>query len=228
MAKISELTTGTPTGSDEWFPAIQSGVLKKFALSVSGQGTYVPLDQSGWSDVNVSGLTVTQGSGVVQFSLASEDTESMHGRFTTAPATPYSVVTLIHIGFQGTSGLSYVGPALRESGTSKIVAIGYTGNAGGTAGPKIHCRKNTNATTNSSGTQTGAFLSPPGPVWLKVADNGTTVSCSYGLDGVNFIDLVSETRGTFFTTAPDQIGIVAQNFSSGVTVYGSVMSWLAS
>ncbi len=185
------------------------------------------LDQSGWAWLNQGGATVTQGSGLVQLFLANEVSENIRGRFIAAPAsTPYTITALILPGQMTSSGTCGVGIAFRESGTSKVVYIAMVGNAG-SAGPRIHVRKNTNETTNSTSSTGPQFLvTPANGMWLRISDNGTNVIYSYSFDGVNFTTQLSETRATFFTVKPNQVGIAIQNFGSNQDTWGSIASWV--
>src|SRR6266700_1338442 len=181
------------------------------------------LDQSGWAWLNQGGATVTQGSGLVQWFLANEVSENIRGRFVAAPAsTPYTITALVLSGQMTASGTCGVGIAFRESGTSKAVYIAMVGNAG-SAGPRIHVRKNTSETSNSTSSTGPQFLvTPANGMWLRISDDGTNVIYSYSFDGVNFVTQLSETRGTFFTVKPNQVGIAIQNFGSNQDTWGSI------
>jgi len=185
---------------------------------------FIPLDQSGWAWVNQGAAVVKQGTRTVRLTLASEASENIRGRFIAAPSTPYTITALIYAGPLNTTGLCNVGLAFREVSSQKIVYVAYAGNSNG-AGPKFHVRKNTNATTNSSDVQSNPFIAAS-PTWVRIADTGTTITLSYSFDGENFTSLVSETRATFFTTAPDQVGIVIQNFGANIEIGGSIVSWV--
>ena len=197
------------------------------ALQNAAGPTRTPLDQSTWGWINQGSAAVNQGGNVVQLVLGTEGSENVRGRFTAAPATPYTITALIYPGPMNTSGTCGVGPAFRETGSGKIVYIAYVGNASG-AGPKWHVHRNSSPTVNSSVVSENVFSIPSSPQWVRISDNGTLTVYSYSFDGVNFFTLVSETRGSFFTTAPDQVGIIIQNFGAGITVAGSVISWVIS
>jgi len=158
--------------------------------------------------------------------LASEGTENIRGRFTAAPATPYTITALVLPGFMTTNGTCGVGIAFRESVTSKIIYIAMVGNAGG-SGPKIHVRKDTNETTNSTSSTSPQFLvTPANGMWFRISDDGTTTVYSYSFDGVNFVTQLSELRGSFFTVGPNQVGITIQNIGSLQDTNGSIASWV--
>jgi hypothetical protein len=44
---------------------------------------------------------------------------------------------------------------------------------------------------------------------FKVGDTGTNLTYAVSTDGINFLEVFSQARGAFFTTAPDQVGVYA-------------------
>ena len=59
-----------------------------------------------------------------------------------------------------------------------------------------------------------------------MADNGTNISLKYSFDNVVFTTVLDETRGTFFTTGPNEVGLSSLNFGSGATQGMSYASWV--
>ena len=81
-------------------------------------------------------------------------------------------------------------------------------------------------TTNSANINLGA-LSSIQVYWLRITDDGTNLIYAVSFDGgVNYVTVLSETRATFFSTAPpNRYGIAVQNFAgSGTTIGGSFVS----
>ena len=109
---------------------------------------------------------------------------------------------------------------LRESGTSKIVALHYGGSS------FLRSRFSLGKWTSSSALSGGVFqfdrstLHLPGPIWFKCEYDGTNIKLYGGNDGWNWVQFLSEAKATFFTTAPDQIiwgGSNLQNSSTNAT-----------
>jgi hypothetical protein len=125
---------------------------------------------------------------------------------------------------------NYLGAGItfRESGTGKMV--GYIVNWEATAGATLNVIKITNATTFSSYANTSATYYDGSLIWLKITytrGSPGTISFSYSRNGSEFSDnQFSENANTFFTTAPDQWGLLANANSSGgssvmrMTAYG--------
>ncbi|MDX1766242.1 MAG: hypothetical protein R3313_04795, partial [Candidatus Saccharimonadales bacterium] len=49
----------------------------------------------------------------------------------------------------------------------------------------------------------------PGWMYVRIEDDGTDINFYVSSDGLTYDEIFSETRGNFFTTAPDQIGFAA-------------------
>jgi hypothetical protein len=177
------------------------------------------LDQSGWSWVNQGGAAVTQGSGVVFLTIPTNVAENVRGRFVAAPATPWT--RTVGLNNNPILGNCAWGFWLRESGTGKLVGTCFRTPSGDTR-PLLSARKYTSPTVFSSQSEIGPIV-PAAMSWFRLADNGTNITLSYSFDSVNYTTLLTETRGTFFTTGPDEIGIAGHNFS-GTTVGFSVLS----
>lgn len=172
------------------------------------------LSTSGWSWVNQGSAALTESGGVGTFSMPSTAGTNHRGKYVAAPGTPYTVTAKISY-FMPTANFSTCGLALRESGSSKIIIFGLAGNNGF----KLNAAKLTNDTTFSADNLSAA-IAATGDLFLRVADNGTNVIFSYSLDGVNFNTHLSETRGTFFTTAPNQYGIAGNNSCGSSILFG--------
>jgi hypothetical protein len=61
-----------------------------------------------------------------------------------------------------------------------------------------------------------------GLVWLQYIDNGTNRTWSYGYDGYNFVDLMTEARTTFLTAT--KWGFYANDTGNGVDCGMTLMS----
>lgn len=133
-----------------------------------------------------------------------------------APSTPYTVyaASIPHF-VNASNGNGRLCPVLfRESGTNKIVSIGVQA---GTAGFVVD--KWTNDTTFSAtsySSVTPGSYDAPFYVVKAVAD-GTNIAFSISTDGKNFYQVFSEAKGTFFTSAPNQIGFGAWCDSTGTS-----------
>jgi hypothetical protein len=125
----------------------------------------------------------------------------------TAPSTPYKLTVLMLPALHDSS-YQWAGICFRESGTGRLVTIGsvFEGIGGGAAG-FVNWSKWTNATTQFGSAQDRKTQCHSGPIWFEIEADGTNIKLRWGMDGENWMDEYSEAKNTFFTTAPDEIGL---------------------
>lgn len=205
------------------------GLLQLKADAIAGAGGGLPwlpslaaLDQSGWAWTNQGGASIVQANGIVLFTVPSAVGENLRLRTVAVPATPYTFTALLIPNPMFELSFQNFGLCLRESGTGKLISIHLEGLTTNTI---MRIRKNTNPTTISSSFATSPLIVPPF-LFLRVGADGTNVTFEYGFDGRNFAMLLSEAKATFFTTAPDEVGLSAQNFNSGIDARCSYVSWV--
>lgn len=178
-----------------------------------------------WSWVNQGSATIA-GAGASQHLYAPSNggTNSMRARVMTAPATPYTFTALLATQANwSVNGYSGAGIFLRESGTQKMISIEYWSQTAGGTPPLFKIVKWSNSSTISS-TPVQANFYPFGiGQWAQVGDDGTNVNFNVSPDGFNWITVFSETRATFFTTAPDQAGFGLNPYSQPNAI--SILSW---
>lgn len=134
-------------------------------------------------------------------------------------STPWSFIVRLNV---LTLSVNYVdaGLVIRESSTGKFYRLAW-----GVGGIEV---------TRWSGP--GSFAAnemAPTPVygtpirWGKIAYDGTNIVFSVSHDGLNWLQLRSVGKTSYFTTGPDQVGIVANanQASGGLSCGISVLSW---
>lgn len=118
----------------------------------------------------------------------------------TAPTPPYSII----LGARGVGhreDFGQWGLSFRESSTLKIMSIVRLFNE------KLEVAKHNTATSFNS--LLGSSLNwcwGPGITWFKIEDDNTDVKFYTGPNGQDWIEIGSEARNNFFTTAPNQVG----------------------
>jgi hypothetical protein len=111
----------------------------------------------------------------------------------------------------------FFGLGFRESATGKIVTLGY----GGSSTDQI--RQTIGRWSDSSTLSGGAFVTSRKAfvnrhlIWQKAEYDGTNLKFYTSPDGVVWIQIHSETKTTFLTTAPDQIVWYGSNLQNSGT-----------
>ncbi len=196
-----------------------------------GKLMYKPSAQTwGWKTTQGSAsVNITNGGIALIAPGAASNNLRMYGH--TAPATPWTVTAYVipSITTPTTSTLFPIsGIALRESGTGKIYnfAVQITRTASDYTATRIDISHWASATSfgASDGDWVFGFQGQAG-IWLKVGDDGTNLSYAISSDGVNFSTLTTIARGAYFSSAPDQVGILANTNDSAANVITTVLSW---
>lgn len=120
-------------------------------------------------------------------------------------------------GIGGTDGsaLQHFGLGMRESGTSKVMTLSWGGS--NTNRQRYNLSKWTNSTTLSTHVIDSVAAITARLLWFKVEYDGTNVKFYGSPDGFNWSLLLSETKTTFFTTAPNEVVWFGNNFDNAGT-----------
>jgi hypothetical protein len=143
----------------------------------------------------------------------------------TAPATPYKFAAFIKPNPMYAISEAGFGLCLRESGTGKLISAGIRGF---TTSTRTTVRKNTNPTSFASNVADSDIVPMAAGFFVRVGADGTLVTAEFSFDGVNWFTALSEAKATFFTTAPNEVGIVSMLNTTGLTVGASYLSLVQS
>lgn len=182
-------------------------------------GPFTPLDQSAWTWVNQRTSVLTQGSGIVYLSASPAASDQTSGRVRAAPPTPYTITAFIVPEVIATANSKFgIG---WQDGTGKLSYIAFSG-----AGDIAHARF-PSPTSWAGAVSEGSYTwRHQANAWLRIADNGTNLTTSVSMDGVNFRLLSSVSRTGFMTAGPTLVGFFAVPASAAVGAGGSILSWV--
>lgn len=184
-----------------------------------------------WTAFNTTGMVLAPTFGSGRFTMASNATagQNVQGIATTLPSPPYTAQFRIWplIGWNlGTPGAqnptAQVGWADGAVGTpGKLLVAGPIFIPGGVA---LIATNFTNTTTTSGNValatifQKFPFTISGAPIWIQLQDNNTNWLVNVSYDGVNFINLMTETRNTFLTATQlvVQVNSGASNVSQAI------------
>ena len=183
---------------------------------VAGADAYGPLHKiapfvdSGWSWFNQGGATLAVVGGVAFLTVPQNSGQTIRGRAKSLGGVPYTAVFLVDTVMESSASQAAMW-GFRESATAKFVAFRLEqsnirvsdGTTSGTVNGDIYAKNWNNGRAHSR-------------LWIKLEYNGTNVIFSFSFDGVNFVQVLSESKTAHFTTAPDQICFMGydQNNSS--------------
>jgi hypothetical protein len=171
------------------------------------------LTASDFTWVNQGTATVTDQNGTMVMRAPTAAGESVRMLTRTAPSTPYSYILAMQA-ISIREGFQAFGCGFRQSSSGKLTLFAVVNESAESRRVAIY--KCTNATTFSSRLQTETnLLLVSKYVWFKLEDNGTSTNYYISMDGIEWIQVASESRTTFFlTTGPDEIWWGLNNNSS--------------
>ena len=176
-----------------------------------------------WAWQNQGGASVVQAGGLVFLTIPSQTT-NLRSRLISAVGTPWTITTLLRQRFTTTTAdRQLAGLVLRESGTSKLTVY-YIQNSG-----NIQTVNYTNDTTFASVGPVNTLL--PGALgtqwhWLRITDDGTNLHYLMSLDGINFVEMGSQSRTAHMAGGANQYGIFGNVDSSAASFDASFAHWL--
>lgn len=240
--KISALPSGTLVAGSE-FPVNNTGTTQKITLATQlsaiatnttniatntsnittlqsqviypTRTAFVSGDFGAWSG---GSITETVTGTITNYRLATE-TLTIRTKTKAIGSLTYTVQFLF--GELWEANFNEIGLCFRESGTGKVWAL--CRQLSGTANA-IGLRKGTQPTTFTSIDPTPRLGVLPSQWFFQIQYNGTDVIARYSSDGVTFPLFVTEQKTSFFTTAPDEVGLYMAN-SSGFSTNMSILSW---
>lgn len=171
------------------------------------------IDLSGWTAHNLTGVTATAVGGSVVWQNPTSASDNLRYYTKALPSTPYTL-SLFCMG--GSVGVKFqqVMLGLRESSSGKVTVVSLM--QGDTTSIPDVSQFSADRYTDDTTYSTGVFrvvsaAGPARPAFLRIADDGSTVTFSYSLDGLTYLALGTQTHTVFGT--PDQV-ILGMNTSS--------------
>lgn len=167
------------------------------------------LTSASFSWVNQGSATVTDpSSGCMQLTPPTGTGSNLRMLVRSAPSTPYTIYAAFSPVTTMDGTVNHCGMCMRESGSSLVVVNALSSEiVSGDHQPfQLSLGRYNNPTSFNSWVHEFNCNWNPNLVWLFCADNGTNISFGMSCNGYNFITHYTETRGNFFSSAPDQVG----------------------
>ncbi|MEN3289374.1 MAG: hypothetical protein V7634_3674, partial [Bradyrhizobium sp.] len=192
-----------------------------YGATMSGRPTAASTGLVNW--INQGGSTSTDSAAGLSINAptAALSGGSTTGLFKPAPSAPYTITALI-AATRNSSSYNAVGIGWYD-GTNKLHALGYVTNGGGV--PFFQVQKWNAPTSYNSTELSSAANGFSQPIWLRIADDGASVSFSFSQDGANFLTLetVAKSSGFLGASGYSNIAFFANPLAS--QTIATLMSW---
>lgn len=175
-----------------------------------------PFDDTGFSWLNQGSATFSVVGGTGHLVVPQNSGQAIRGRVKsiTAPVT----ITVLFDTIMESSASQAAMFGFRESGTGKILVFRMeqstvrVSNGTTTISGDIYAKNWNNGRAHTR-------------VWLQVEADGTNVKFRFSWDGVNYLEVLSETKGTHFTTAPDQVCFLGYDQNNSSFLHINILSY---
>lgn len=225
--KITQLPrTTTPTGddllvlvNDPGGTAVTQAATISHVLALSSGFPLVslqPFSITGWTWHNQGSATVTETARSVFFTLPSGSgnnrglTKALPGG---TPTITLAVQAFIPGGQTTTFHLQ-----LRESTTGRTVRYGLSGDQQAFVGSRLN-----SDTSWANNFANQSLTHSPGLAFFRVQLTATQYTFAFSVDGIHFIDALTENKNAFFASGPDRVGFGGEN--SLATAYATFVHW---
>lgn len=145
-------------------------------------------------------LTLTNGTKRHLFAWTASGANAIQMAYQAVPATPWDICVRFVVHASMATNVQF-GLALRNSTSGKIFFLALNTNT------TISCQEWTNPTTFSSSIATAAIATPTHiPFWLRIGNDGTTLTAQYSWNGVDWTTLTTRALATFMSSI-DHVGL---------------------
>jgi len=170
------------------------------------------LTGSSFTWVNQGGASFTDQNGCIYLEAPAAAGENIRLLKKAAPSTPYSIIAAFVPNFtiNGATGQPSGGVCFRESSTGKIYSLVME--IINDKQPHYACHKYTDHDTLTVTVKSHEWVAPLLPYWLKIRDDGTNTVFFISHNGINFIQVRSESRTAFMLGGADEVGFYINLF----------------
>ncbi len=230
----AEANDGNATTGDTVVQVGTRGAMERFLQSpdsgaiaapsgVSG-GSYfgpvnsiTPFDDTGFSWLNQGSATFSVVNGTAHLVVPQNSGQAIRGRVKSMSGSAQTFTVLFDTIMENSASQAAMF-GFRESGTGKILvfrleqATVRVSNGTTTIAGDIYAKNWNNGRAHSR-------------IWLQVEYDTTNVKFRFSWDGVNYLEVLSETKGTHFTTAPDQVCFLGYDQNNSSFLHINLLSY---
>ena len=146
---------------------------------------------------------------------------NLRGMIKAAPSTPYTITALVDLATICAGNVTW-GLLFYEQSSGKLIQHCRLQN---NDDDYMAIRQWTNVTTFSSAPSAEPFFHSY-PTWLRVTDDGTNLEFDFSVNGQDWVQLYTQLRGAFFTTAPSHVGFGYNNGNNADIGAMVLLSWV--
>lgn len=208
---------------EQWADDLSAGYSDRNPYRIMDEG--VTIDDTDFTWLNQSTSSVqTETWGGISMQIPNNSSQyNLRGLYITAPSAPWTVKMHYRFGpgaklYDLTSATSF-GLMARESSTGKLLTCHHR------LGDGLESWKMTDETTYSANLGP-TWVNTGNEGWLMIEDNNTNIITSVSLDGINWLEIGSESRTAHASGGMNQIGFFVDSNGSNSNAWYHINSWI--
>jgi cytochrome c len=182
----------------------------------------VSLDTTRWSWFNQGGTSASLGNSLVTLQAPPNTGTDTRGIYQTAPAPPWTVVAkLVALDMATYTNYAEVGILMVDGSGKAVTCSMAVRSTTPTFGFDISYWNNGNSWTSSP---TGTLYTQPTvvfPLYFKVQDDGTHITCSFSRTGTTYFQVGEVNRTQWLPSGPQGVGLLTGSNGSNQVVAGT-------
>ena len=184
------------------------------------------LDGSRWTWFNQGGATAALGNSLLTLQDPANPGNDTRGIYQNVPNAPWTVVTkLVAMDMASYANYAQVGLFLIDSGSGRAITCALSVRSTTPAFGFEFSNWSSGTTWNSFATSPGMVGTMPSvtfPIWLKVQDDGTNITCSFSRTGTLYFPVGSVSRTAWLSSSgPTGVGLLIGSNGANAVVNGT-------
>ena len=184
------------------------------------------LDGARWTWFNQGGATAALGNSLLTLQDPANPGNDTRGIYQNVPNAPWTVVTkLVAMDMASYANYAQVGLFLIDSGSGRAITCALSVRTTTPTFGFEFSNWSSGTTWNSFATSPGMVGTMPGvtfPIWLKVQDDGTNITCSFSRTGTLYFPVGSVSRTAWLSSSgPTGVGLLIGSNGANAAVNGT-------
>ena len=182
----------------------------------------VSLDSTRWSWFNQGGASASLGNSLITLQAPPNTGQDARGIYQAAPAPPWTAVAkLVALDMASYANYAQTGILLVDGSGRAVTCVVSVRSTSPTFGFDFSYWSNGNSYSN---TPNGIFDTMPTvifPLYLKVQDDGTHITCSFSRTGTTYFQVGQVNRTQWLTSGPQGVGLLIGSNASNQVAAGT-------
>jgi len=177
------------------------------------------LDTSRWTWFNQGGASVTVANSLMTLQAPANTANDTRGVFQNAPAPPWTVVAeLVALDMSAYANYGQAGLFLVDNSGKAITCALSVRSTTPTFGFDMSYWSNGATWSSSPSGEVSTMSTVTFPLWFKVQDDGSNITCSFSRTGIMYFQVGSASQTSWLSSGPTGIGLMVGSNGSGQLV----------